>query len=113
MSVAQAMSELDSKELAFPLDKLDWIICGGESGSKARPMHPDWARSLRDQCKEGEVPFFFKQWGEWLHIDEFYNRTPNYCIPKERMLTKFIKVKKKIAGRLLDGKEHNEMPTIK
>lgn len=45
--------------------KLDWLICGGESGRKARPMHPDWARSLRDQCREHHVPFFFKQHGEW------------------------------------------------
>lgn len=45
---------------------LDWVICGGESGPGARPIHPDWARSLRDQCQATEVPFFFKQWGEWL-----------------------------------------------
>lgn len=45
---------------------LDWVICGGESGPGARPMHPDWARSLRDQCAAADVPFFFKQWGAWL-----------------------------------------------
>jgi protein gp37 len=45
---------------------LDWVICGGESGSGARPMHPDWARGLRNQCVAAGVPFFFKQWGEWL-----------------------------------------------
>jgi protein gp37 len=44
---------------------LDWVIVGGESGPGARPMHPDWARSLRDQCEAAGVPFFFKQWGEW------------------------------------------------
>ncbi|PKP66990.1 MAG: phage Gp37/Gp68 family protein, partial [Alphaproteobacteria bacterium HGW-Alphaproteobacteria-5] len=44
---------------------LDWVIVGGESGPHARPMHPDWARSLRDQCNAARVPFFFKQWGEW------------------------------------------------
>lgn len=44
---------------------LDWVICGGESGHGARPMHPDWARSLRGQCDRACVPFFFKQWGEW------------------------------------------------
>lgn len=44
---------------------LDWVIVGGESGPGARPMHPDWARSLRDQCQAAGVPFFFKQWGEW------------------------------------------------
>ncbi len=44
---------------------LDWVICGGESGPGARPMHPDWARSVRDQCKAAGVPFFFKQWGKY------------------------------------------------
>jgi len=46
--------------------KIDWIIVGGESGPKARPMHPAWARSLRDQARAANVPFFFKQWGEWI-----------------------------------------------
>ncbi len=45
---------------------LDWVIVGGESGPKARPMHPDWARDIRDQCQAAGVPFFFKQWGEWV-----------------------------------------------
>lgn len=45
---------------------IDWVIVGGESGPGARPMHPDWARSLRDQCEAAGVPFLFKQWGEWL-----------------------------------------------
>lgn len=44
---------------------LDWVICGGETGPNARPMHPDWVRSLRDQCQAAGVPFFFKGWGEW------------------------------------------------
>lgn len=44
---------------------IDWVVCGGESGPGARPMHPEWARSLRDQCKAAGVPFFFKQWGDW------------------------------------------------
>lgn len=48
-----------------PEMKLDWVICGGESGHGARPMHPDWARSLRDQCRAAGVPFMFKQWGAW------------------------------------------------
>ncbi|RVD13946.1 MAG: phage Gp37/Gp68 family protein [Mesorhizobium sp.] len=48
--------------------RLDWIIVGGESGPDARPMHPAWARSIRDQCAAADVPFFFKQWGEWVPI---------------------------------------------
>ncbi len=50
-------------------NKIHWVICGGESGKDARPMHPDWARSLRDQCKTAKVPFLFKQWGEWSEVD--------------------------------------------
>lgn len=48
------------------LRRLDWVIVGGESGPKARPMHPQWARDIRDQCAAAGVPFLFKQWGEWL-----------------------------------------------
>jgi protein gp37 len=51
---------------------IDWVIAGGESGPEARPMHPDWARGLRDQCKTAGVPFFFKQWGEWKPIAPQY-----------------------------------------
>jgi protein gp37 len=80
--------------------KLNWVIAGGESGPKARPMHPDWVRSLRDQCLAAQVPFFFKQWGEWIcdAID-----------PDDRHPL-FRKVGKKAAGRLLDGREWNEWP---
>jgi protein gp37 len=53
-------------------DKLDWVIVGGESGPGARPMHPDWARGLRDACKRAQVPFFFKQWGEWKPVAAQY-----------------------------------------
>jgi protein gp37 len=88
-------------------DKLNWVICGGESGPRARPMHPDWARSLRDQCQAAGVPFFFKQWGEYKSV-----------IPKEVFYsdatfhdgTCLRKVGKKAAGRLLDGREWNEFP---
>ena len=50
--------------------KLDWVIAGGESGPGARPSHPDWYRSLRDECAAAGVPFLFKQWGEWLPISQ-------------------------------------------
>lgn len=56
---------------------IHWVICGGESGPNARPMHPDWPRSLRDQCEAAGVPFFMKQWGEWLPVgqqDDAFNR---------------------------------------
>ncbi len=60
-----------------PVDWTGWefvsqIVCGGESGPRARPMHPDWARGTRDFCQANAIPFFFKQWGEWLPIAELY-----------------------------------------
>ena len=112
--------------------KLDWVICGGESGSKARPMHPNWVRSLRDYCKDAGTPFFFKQWGEWLPFDG--GKDPDNYFPTnyrdvvsinkkgEELITReeqldhgllLYKVGKKKAGRLLDGVEHNEYPTLK
>ena len=51
-------------------NNIDWVIVGGESGTGARPMHPDWARDLRDQCAAAGVPFLFKQWGEWRPISQ-------------------------------------------
>jgi protein gp37 len=53
---------------------IDWVVVGGESGPDARPMHPDWARSLRDQCTAAGVPFFFKQHGEWFPIGPLYDQ---------------------------------------
>ena len=61
-------------------DGISWVICGGETGPGARPMHPDWVRSLRDQCEEAGVPFFFKQWGEWAQMD-----TPGYIGNQENL----------------------------
>ncbi len=90
---------------------LDWVICGGESGPKARPMHPDWARSLRDQCNAAGVSFFFKQWGEWGVFlappvgDSF--RWPNR---DDGTNAWSYRVGKQRAGRLLDGREWNEVP---
>lgn len=59
---------------------IDWIIAGGESGPGARPAHPDWFRSLRDQCQAAAVPFFFKQWGEWLPANQMVD-TDHLYIP--------------------------------
>ena len=77
------------------LSRIDWVIVGGESGPGARPIHPDWARSIRDQCAAAGVPFLFKQWGEWLPGQN--------DLPAER-------VGKKAAGRLLDGRTHDGFP---
>lgn len=94
---------------------LDWVICGGESGPNARPMHPDWARSLRDQCQAAGVPFLFKQWGEWLPDSHVYDGCEtNYGkAPTHHWEDGFSwRVGKKAAGRLLDGREWNELPEV-
>lgn len=118
----------------------DWVICGGESGPGARPMHPDWARGLRDECAAAGVPFFFKQWGEYapdeLIDDRTFHRyrdryTDGTCSPElmryfdakgqllragdgccEEGMTTMVRVGKKAAGRLLDGVTHDAMPAI-
>jgi protein gp37 len=90
--------------------KLHWIVVGGESGHDARPMHPDWARALRDQCVAAKVPFFFKQWGEWSPT---YEKAENgKIVITEVGEGKMIKVGKKQAGRLLDGVEWNQYPEV-
>jgi len=107
-----------------PVEKdpgIDWIICGGESGPGARPMHPDWARSLRDQCSQAGVPYFLKQWGEWLPYDV---ATPEQkesraigrsCLAgdgKSGEIDFWLKMGKVKSGRLLDGVEWNEYPEV-
>lgn len=111
---------------------LDLVICGGESGPGARPMHPDWARSLRDQCVAAGVPFFFKQWGEWEssldrdrddpdwradysanYVDcgksKWLNLAGGCGFHGERFHV-MRRVGKKAAGRLLDGRTWDQMP---
>lgn len=94
---------------------IDWVIAGGESGPGARPSHPDWFRSLRDQCAAADVPFFFKQWGEWGDEDDAFARD---AIPDRDGLRIHDfgdgrcspRIGKRAAGRLLDGREHNAFP---
>ena len=91
---------------------LDWVIAGGESGPHARPMHPDWARSLRNQCQAAGVPFFFKQWGEWAprtnyNIDSLPRASSKWLGGWE---FEMLQVGKKAAGALLDGLEYQEFP---
>ncbi|WP_017182238.1 phage Gp37/Gp68 family protein [Sphingobium xenophagum] len=113
------------------LARVDWVVVGGESGPGARPMHPEWARSLRDQCAiAAGVPFFFKQWGNWSSIYDRDNDDPDWRrVPKpgdwdkKRWLNRaggqgfhgdnlhmLQNVGKKAAGRLLDGIIHDERP---
>jgi len=109
---------------------IDWVIVGGESGPNARPMHPDWARSLRDQCQAAGVPFLFKQWGEWtpgenverqrgtIPIASLWNNewqvsnlnlaTDDGHVDDEPDL---YRVGKKEAGRHLDGRTWDGVPS--
>jgi len=99
---------------------IDWVIVGGESGRGARPMNPEWARSLRDQCAALSVPFFFKQHGEWVpfaatDIEWFKQRKAGGHFDKRTDISDATgwpmqRVGKGNAGRLLDGIEHNDFP---
>jgi protein gp37 len=117
---------------------LVWIVVGGESGPGARPMHPGWARDLRDQCAQADVPFLFKQWGEWRHCREAqeveveramradgtyhqWEKHPVYDVdlagsaeldrvPLPGVSAPMQRVGKKAAGRELDGHTHDGYP---
>jgi len=108
-------------------DPIDWVVCGGESGPGARPMHPDWARSLRDQCVEAGVKFHFKQWGAWTSVASDDPTWTHMVAPDGRTFARgedipldvmtnmsavaFMKrVGKKAAGRMLDGRTWDEFP---
>lgn len=96
---------------------LHWVICGGESGPKARPMHPDWARSLRDQCAAASVPFLWKQWGEYLPVGQVRAPGAEMVVPRtghawDDGMTAW-RIGKAAAGRLLDGRTHDEWPEVR
>lgn len=118
-------------ELRKPADGgLHWVVLGGESGPKARPMHPQWARDLRDQCAEAGVPFLFKQWGDWAiashkngHFDSDMVRNSAYWIDRGGQMHKpssldldspiaMFRMGKKAAGRHLDGHVHSAFPNL-
>ncbi len=121
--------------------KLDGVILGGESGPGARPMHPGWVRSVRDQCQAASVPLYFKGWGEWIPCERYgdaqgtrYWKDSDMCSPKgaykehnftqkiypygpddgfvEELAVKMLRVGKKAAGRLLDGRTWDELPEV-
>jgi protein gp37 len=77
----------------LPLEGIHWVIAGGESGPRARPMRPEWVRQIRNQCVEAQVPFFFKQWGAFDQHG--------------------IRRSKKANGRELDGRLWDQMPCVK
>ncbi|SAK65835.1 phage Gp37Gp68 family protein [Caballeronia pedi] len=120
-----------SREPALPplLYGIDWVIVGGESGRDARPMHPVWARSLRDQCAAAGLPFLFKQWGEWRHMTVDEQRANPSAVARGNTSAwpdgtlgygdfrsnggygkPLFLMGKKAAGRELDGATHDGFP---
>jgi len=104
-------------------NRLTWVIAGGESGPNARPSHPDWFRRARAQCQAAGVPFFYKQHGEWLHSSqmdamqveealEIHRHEPKriYLWPENRCS---VRVGKRRAGRVLDGRTWDEFPSVR
>lgn len=102
---------------------LDWVILGGESGRNARPLHPDWVRAVRDQCRFAGVPFFFKQWGEWAPIARWSvagrqqvalmwdgSPVPFDVAPEDVGGHRMERTGKKAAGAVLDGRTWTEFP---
>jgi protein gp37 len=89
VSAEPLLSEIYTRDLRT--QKIDWVIAGGETGPGARPMHPDWVRSLRDQCVAANVPFHFKSWGRYVDQSQMANASIN----------------------MLDGKEWIEFPEVK
>jgi len=147
MKTPAALRWLSAEPLLGPIDlesiptlegSIDWVVVGGESGQGARPMHPDWVRSIGDQCVAAGVPFFFKQWGEWLPFDQL-RRLRSGCnhpsstgaqgpfalldpprvdiwrcdlcgVLHDDEKVEFRRAGKKASGRLLEGREWNEYP---
>lgn len=102
---------------------IDWVIVGGESGPGARPMHPDWARGLRDQCAAAGVAFHFKQWGAWAPVGGHWRQGDTFVwpdggthrqtggeFPASRDAATMRSASKGAAGRMLDGRTHDEFP---
>lgn len=114
------MALLNQQEHAA--SRIDWVIVGGESGPRARPMYPDWPRAIRDQCEAAGVPFLFKQHGEWKPAEfddgrvvlRFEDANATGPDDPERLYWPdgqiSARVGKKAAGRQLDGRTHDEFP---
>lgn len=116
------------KDSVFWIGHLDWVIVGGESGPSARPMHPDWARSLRDQCVAAGVPFLFKQWGEFRPVlpsdgdvtpDRYVQCETGRSVDDDGMWNvsgghwcAMRRLGKKRAGRELDGRTWDQYPEV-
>lgn len=117
---------LERVDLSRHLDGVEWVIVGGESGRRARPMHPAWPRLIRDQCAAAGVAYHFKQHGEY--VQDHPNAADGelsedlWLKPDGRVMADteavgpgfvpMVRVGVKAAGRLLDGRTHDDVPTI-
>lgn len=90
---------------------IDWIIAGGESGAASRPMHPDWIISLLHQCQDSDVPFHFKQWGQWVPMQPTHGPAGARLIElnNERPV-EMVRMNKKLTGRILEGTTWDGVP---
>lgn len=102
-------------DITFPGSPgIHWVIAGGESGGKARPTHPDWFRSLRDQCEAARTPFFFKQWGDYIEAgpnSEHLPTTKTYKADVSLDVT-MLKAMAILTGNTLDGVKHEAFPEV-
>ncbi len=115
LSCEPLLGALDLRRWTKGARRIDWVIAGGESGHKARPMNPEWARALRDQCRTAGIAFHFKQWGHWRPD---YEKAPPgrqrmaVTDSKGRPLT-LVRLGKHAAGRDLDGRTWDEFPAYR
>jgi len=100
---------LEKVELKTWIEGIDWVIAGGETGAKARPTSPSWFRNIRDLCIQRNVPFHFKQWGDWFPLEEMGDP---FVSPRIETWygEEFAKLGKKKTGRLLDQHIWNQLP---
>lgn len=95
-----------------PLKKIDWVIAGAESGHRARPLHPDGPRTVRDQCAAAGVPFWWKGWGEWAEYQNHIDGSAYHWFEEETGPPDMVRVGKKRAGNLLDGERWEQAPAL-
>jgi protein gp37 len=113
LSVEPMLGPIDFTEVPDPREHgracrfVDWVVVGGESGPDARPMHPEWARRLRDQCLIVGIPFLFKQWGEWIGDAVSLDDSRMHHWPDGACS---FRAGKKAAGRRLDGRLYDDFP---
>jgi protein gp37 len=133
LSIEPMLEPIDLAPYLHPVgdaSPIDWVIVGGESGARARPLAARWVRSIRDQCKAAGVAFFFKQWGEWAPPEQYaapamlsvissltgtdgFEHSPKSASHRYVDGEYILRAGKKNTGRMLDGATHSELPTFR